>query len=195
MRAACARLEAVPLVRDVYTDRHLAGLGKNYLTEANRQKALGAYRSYTRLYALLGLAEQALAAARERHWRTVERLLEAATEDPHWEHQRRLLGQELGVRDVAAGLGELPDLLEQMAGDVERSKARDDFRGPRVIEDYAAIQVRAGDDPFVQHTWSECRRVQEEVRHLQARLEGQPVSGGRVVLVLANGSVPTAESA
>ena len=56
MRAACARLEAVPLVRDVYTDRHLAGLGKNYLTETNRQKALGAYRSYTRLYALLGLS-------------------------------------------------------------------------------------------------------------------------------------------
>src|SRR5207237_4062361 len=40
MRDACGRLDAVGVVREVYTDRELNGLGKNFLTEAHRVRAL-----------------------------------------------------------------------------------------------------------------------------------------------------------
>jgi hypothetical protein len=195
MRAACARLEAAPPARSVYTECHLDGLGKNYLTQAHRQKALEAYRFHTRLYALLGLYERALAAARERRRGAAERLLDAASDDPRWEHQRGLLVRELRVSDVACGLRELPGLLERMAGDVERSKARDDVRGPRVIADYADVHVPAERDPFVRQTWGECRRVQEECRRLLAHLEGRSPAGGQAAPAPADGWPQVAESA
>ena len=68
-------------------------------------------------------------------------------------------------------LGHLPEILVQVARDVERSKAKDDERGPRIIDDYAAVHVPAAQDPFVQESWSEARRCQREVEELLSRLE------------------------
>jgi hypothetical protein len=163
MRDACRRLEAVE-TREFYTDRDIKGLGKNYLQEAARQSALAAYRFHIRHYALLGLLEATRAAVGEEP-RAFERLL-AEPGDLRWEHQRQLLVGELGVSEVLVGLRMLPDLLESVARDVERSKARDDERGPGIIPDYAAAHAPAADDPFVRQTWEETRRLQAEVADL-----------------------------
>jgi hypothetical protein len=49
---------------------------------------------------------------------------------------------------------------------VERSKSKDDERGVRIIDDYAAVHVPADQDPFVRQTWEEVRREQEEIAQL-----------------------------
>jgi hypothetical protein len=61
-------------------------------------------------------------------------------------------------------------MLEMAASDVERSKAKDDERGRRIIDDYAEVHTPAAQDKFVRQTWDETRRMQQEVEELIAQL-------------------------
>jgi hypothetical protein len=171
MKDACRRMEAVREVRDIYTDRDIAGLGKNYLTEANRQQALAAYRFYTHYYALLGLLEQAEATLDSQRPVEVQRLLTTSASNPRWEHQRRILCDELGFKTIVTPLGELEGMLEVVARDVERSKKKDDLRGRKIISDYAEVGVPADQDPLVQQTWKETRQLQVRLRNVLLRAE------------------------
>jgi hypothetical protein len=168
LRDACRRLEAVRQPSDFYTERDIAGLGKNVLNEPNRRQAIDTYRLALRSYALLGLLEQTRAAA-DRPGK-VDTLLSSPDDDQRWEHQRQLLVGELGVTDVASGLRELPALLEWMARGVERSRAKDDERGRRVIDDYAETHVPADQDALVREAWAEKRRLADEVAEVLCRL-------------------------
>src|SRR5262249_44474421 len=130
MRDACARLEAVAAPREGYTERDIPGLGKNYLREASRLQALAGYRFHprgyllpARAYATLGLPAGVRAAPAAGQVEAVGRLLHTPTDDPLWEHRRRLLAGELGVSDVRDGLRSLPAVLDKVARDVEESKA------------------------------------------------------------------------
>jgi hypothetical protein len=177
MRDACRRLEAVPQVRELYTDRDIEGLGANVLAESARLRAVEAYRFFIRLYALLGLKDVLAAAPPEAQAGPRDGMLARPSADPRWEHQRRLLTEELGVSDVAAALRELPALLEKVARGVERSRAKDEERGRRVLDDYAQTHVPAHADPFVKQTWAETRKAQAEVEGLLSLLEAAREEG------------------
>ncbi len=173
MLDACRRLEAVAAVKDIYTERDIDGLGKNFLLEPQRQAAVAAYRFYALYYALGGLKDrvaQALNAGRGEP--PTDALLHTPSDDRVWEHQRRLLHDTFGVTGVAAGLARLPAMLEKVARDVEASKARDDKRGARIIDDYAEAHPPADTDECVRRTWQEARRAQAEVADLLGRLQG-----------------------
>jgi hypothetical protein len=90
--------------------------------------------------------------------------------NPLWEHQRKILLDELGERDAVAALRQLPALLEKVGRDVEGSRAKDDERGRRIIDDYAETHADASADPFVIRTWAEVRRLQAEVEQTLGRL-------------------------
>jgi hypothetical protein len=170
MRDACRRLEAVRQVKDVYTEQEIKGLGKNFMREVYRQPAIDAYRFFIRYYALLSLKDRVQSAFQTGEELSISDLLATPSSEPRWEHARRILYEELGVTDGVAALGQLPDLLTKIATAVERSKARDDERGPRIIDDYAQVHVKANDDPFVRQTWEETRRLQQEIAELVAWL-------------------------
>lgn len=172
LRDACRRLEAVPQPKDFYTERDIAGLGKNVLHESHRRQAIDTYRLALRSYALLGLLEQARAATDGPG--KLDALLASPGDDPRWEHQRQLLVGELGVADVASGLRELPALLEWMACGVERSRAKDDERGRRVIDDYAETHVPADQDALVREVRAEQRRLADEAAEILRRLRQKP---------------------
>jgi len=170
MRDACSRLEAVRHVTEVYTDRDIEGLGKNFMLETYRKPAIDAYRFYIQLYALIGLLDQTRAQERAGLRDAAARLLSTAAEQPTWEHQRRILHDEMGLTDAASGLRQLPAMLERVARDVERSKAKDDERGARIIDDYADVHAPAAQDKFVKQTWDETRRQVREVEELVASI-------------------------
>jgi hypothetical protein len=169
MRAAAQRLEQVKHRKEVYTERDIEGLGKNYLLEGHRVAALDAYRFFIAHYALRGLQAQAQRLVDEGQAHQVEGLLARPAPPGVWEHQRCILHAELGHADVVAALRLLPAMLEQIAGAVERSKAKDDERGPGIIADYAAVHVPAARDGVVRHTWEETRQLQHAVQELIAR--------------------------
>jgi hypothetical protein len=190
MRDACRRLDAIRMVRDVYTERDIEGLGKNYLTETNRQRALAAYRFHIHHYALIGLLQQAEETLDGDRAAEIRRLLVSPSRQARWEHQRRMLCDEPGSHDVVALLCELDNMLHVVARDVERSRTKDDLRGRQIIADYAGIHVPADEDPLVQHTWKECRQLQERLHRVLLRIEAQenlpPISQAPASYAAAN---------
>jgi Domain of unknown function (DUF4954) len=169
---ACRRLENVPRLKEIYTDRDIEGLGKNFLLEEHRTSAIDAYRFFIRYYALLGLkAEVEEAAHGGRVNGAIARVLTMPSERSDWDHARHLLSQEPGVRDATAGLTQLLGMLDQVAVQVERSKEKDDQRGARIIDDYADVHAPAQDDSLVRRTWQETRETQAEVMRLLPLLQ------------------------
>jgi hypothetical protein len=168
MRDACQRLEEIRQVQDVYTEVDIVGLGKNFLQEKHRQRAVEVYRFFIRYAALLKLKAWVQNVGSGN---VVEcsRLLTVPALDPHWEYQRQILVEELGVRDVGEALEELHAHLERVAREVEESKARDDRRGARIHDDYTLVHTPAGQDELVQQTWAETRRLQAEIEEVLTR--------------------------
>jgi hypothetical protein len=85
-------------------------------------------------------------------------------------HLLRLLDRVTGGEEHEARrrLGRLAGLLEAYAEGVERSKARDEERGPLVIDDYADAHAPTRDDPVVRQTWDEVRQRQEQLTRVLA---------------------------
>ncbi len=178
LRDAVRRLERVPERKEVYTERDVEGLGKNYLREEHRAAAIEGYRFFIRYYALLGLKRRVEELMKAGQAHALAGLLATPTSEYPWEHQRGILAEEGGRAGVAGVLKCLPPLLEQVARAVEASKAKDDDRGRRIIGDYAEVHVPADRDPFVRQTWQETRALQGEVEQLLARLpEAAPPTG------------------
>jgi hypothetical protein len=166
MRDACRQLRAVAQNRELYTDREIPGCGKNYMSEASRVAAIAAYQFYTRLYALAGLKARLAQVMAPGGRIDPSLVLNTPSSDLLWEHQRLVLVEELGVTDAVAGLGELPQMYQKVAEEVERSKAKDDERGPRIIDDYCEVHVPAAQDALVVRVWEETRRSVNEVNRL-----------------------------
>jgi NDP-sugar pyrophosphorylase family protein len=161
---ACRRLAGVGVVKDLYTDRDIPGLGKNVMTEQDRVKAIETYEFYARYWALLGLKVQARAAV--LRGADAGQLLLIPSADPTWEYQRQLLVGEDRLTDPAAALDLLAEMAGRVARDVERARQRDDARGGRIITDYADIHPPAAEDPIVRAAQDEARAIQEDVRSL-----------------------------
>jgi hypothetical protein len=166
MRAARKRLESVRR-KDVYVDRDIEGLGKNFLLEENRRRAVEAYRLFTRYYALMGLKERVLACL-DQPPEQCRGLLDWPGADARWEHQRQILAEER-VRDVPTGLGELSLILDQLGHAVQSARERDDGRGRRIMDDYADVHAPAAADELVREHWQETRRLQAEIEQLWSR--------------------------
>jgi hypothetical protein len=171
MRDAWRRLEEIRQPKDVYTEQDIDGLGKNYLLETHRQAAIEAYRFFAKYYALLRLKDEVEAALTQGAANgSLSHLLTMRAKQPEWEHARQILCNEFEITDVIVGLRQLIPMLEQFGLQVERSKAKDDERGPRIFEDYAAVHIEAANDPIVRQTWEDMQRLQVEVEQLLATL-------------------------
>jgi hypothetical protein len=166
IRSAQRRLEGVQSEKEIYVDREIEGLGKNYLLETNRLRAIAAYRFHVLIYALLGLKERVRSLLDQSSDLGIEHLLVMPTNQPRWEHQRRILTEEGGFTDALSALRHLPTMLEKAACDVEQARRKDDERGRHIIDDYAVVHVAAENDPLVIQTWQDTRQRQRETEEL-----------------------------
>ena len=153
----------------VFTDKDLPGLGKNFMKETARLEGIGAYTFYIRLYALKGLYF-AVRFCME-HGRDVRRVLEPGTlEDPRYEHELALLKSEFAGKSVRELLEALASAHEKMAADTLLTKEKDNFRGVRIIPDYARVHVSAKDDPFIKSTLQETEELKQAIAKIVEKL-------------------------
>ncbi len=153
---ALARLERAG-GRDVYTEAEVPGLGRNVLLERHRVAAVRTYAEHLDRFRLLQLLERA------------ERGLARPDGHESWH-----------------ALARLPELLEAFGAAVERSKARDEERGPRIVDDYAGAHAPTGSDPVVWQTWDEVRGLQERTERVLAALGPRELLGRVSGPLLAN---------
>ena len=162
MQVALERLQRAP-TRDRYLDGDIEGLGKNCMSPSAVNDGVKAYTFYIEWYALLGLKHLLEATGLTARCPAAAALLSEPSADPRWEHQRQILD---GRTDVAAMLSELQDHERRIAEDVYLSKSRDDQRGERILDDYAATHPPAENDSFVKQTRNSLDRLCREIETL-----------------------------
>lgn len=160
MIEARRRLRDVDNVKDFYLEKDIPGLGKNYLMEENRMKAIEIYSFFIQYYALMGLK------IRVEEERSFENILEKSSEDRRWEQQRRILKEEFPEKSTKELLQILLKMQEEIAEMVEESKRKDDLRGRKIIDDYDEVHTLAEDDSFVKETWEETKTLKREIQSL-----------------------------
>jgi hypothetical protein len=153
VRDARDRLLAVDRVKPVYLEEDIAGLGRNFLREATRQRAIQVYER-----ALVRYALRLLLGEREGRL-TIPGSAEIAHE---------LADSLLPGTDFAERMRRLVEIERDNAGLVEDSKRRDDERGVRIIPGYADAHVAAADDPVVRSAWERVRKTEERVQRVLA---------------------------
>ncbi|MCA9443238.1 MAG: DUF4954 family protein, partial [Candidatus Omnitrophica bacterium] len=157
MLRAITRLESVDRL-EIYTEKHIQGIGKNFMRESIRSKAVEAYRFHVEFYALEGLFLRAL-----EKGSLSTTVLKRRSASPEWEFQRNLIKEFTGPRDPKSALEKYLEMLRQIAREVEFSKARDDERGQKIIPDYQDHHILAHDHPFVSAFREEVEQVEDQV--------------------------------
>jgi hypothetical protein len=156
--------------RPVYTDKDVPGLGKNFMREIARVEGVEAYTFYIRYYALKGLYFAVRFALQQKQ--DPARVLETGyVNDPRYEHELALLQSEFPGRSVVELLRELVHAQEKVFADTQLSKEKDNFRGIRIIPDYAEVHLPASEDPFVKATQQETVELKADVESLLKRLD------------------------
>jgi len=165
------RLSSVHEVHDVYTDKDIKGIGKNYMFEESRKSGIETYAYYIRYYALKGLKKKVEEMVASGKVDMVTKILSTKTSDARWEHERAIILSEFKDVDVKPLLSAYACMCARIAGDVEESKAKDDRRGVRVIPDYAEAHEAAKDNAFVKEILAEAEKIKSEVQKLIAKLK------------------------
>lgn len=151
---ALKRLESVQVVKSIYTEEDLPGLGKNFLREENRQKAIQAYTMTLERYALRVLL--AKAEGHEQDQGAVELAMELADLlDPD---------QTLGER-----MRRLIEVEQKNAEIVKASRQADWNRGTRIIPGYAQSHIPTEQDPIVQSALARVERTQGRIAALKIK--------------------------
>lgn len=92
-------------------------------------------------------------------------LTETSVPGTAWEHARELLAvEEFGRISVKEGLERLIEMKRKIAADTESSKARDDERGNRIIDDYKFTHESASEDSFI-------KDIRKQTEELKAEIE------------------------
>jgi len=137
--------------KEVYTAKDVEGLGKSYMSEGSRKRAVETYTFYIRYYALLGL----------------KRELEKPRSNPaRWAHEQKILQAEFPGVENKELLKTLIEMQQKIAAQVQSSKEKDDLRGAEVIEDYTQAHKPAKEDSFVKETWAATAKMKEEIQKL-----------------------------
>ena len=154
--------------KEVYTDKDIKGIGKNYMLEASRVSGIEAYTFYIKYYALLGLKK--VVAKFLAEGKSVADILNKKTECPRWENERAILKVELPNNDIKANLKLLAEMQEEIAKSTQVSKEKDDKRGARTIKDYSLAHKPASEDGFVKETWKLTNEMKAEIEELLKKL-------------------------
>ncbi|MFH0922392.1 MAG: DUF4954 family protein [Fibrobacterota bacterium] len=158
--AARDRLAGVQQVKEYYADRDIAGLGKNFISEAARKEAVETYGFYLRYYALTGLFRQVL-----KQGKVDASLMSKASPDARFEHERSVYQHEMAGLSVREALQQYRAMDKQVADGVLECKRKDDIRGIRIIDDYAEAHTLAENEKFIRENF-------EETARRSARIEG-----------------------
>ena len=145
------RLRAVEKPKAAYLETDIDGIGKNFVREEQRVKAIEVYGQALTRYALRLLLNQAegnltIPGSAEIAHELAERFLPGMT---FAERMRRLMEIERANAEL-----------------VQESKHHDDERGKRIIPGYGDAHTKAEEAQVVRSAWERVRRTEERIARL-----------------------------
>ena len=167
MIEARERLKNVKEIKNVYNDSDIKGLGKNFMYEKSRLKAIETYTFFIKYYALKGLMKRISELLKNGVKKVNWNLLEPLSSDSRWQHEKKVLLAEFPEKK---SLKELLELLieyeSKIAESVKISKEKDDKRGAKIIDDYNQVHTLADKDSFVVQTLKELEKTKNEIKEI-----------------------------
>jgi NDP-sugar pyrophosphorylase family protein len=161
------RLSEVKKKKELYKEKDIPGLGKNYMLEPSRIDGIDAYTFYIRYYALRGLQQRVSFHYENGQEKVLSDIYVKKTEELEWEYQRGLLQAEgLSKNSITDNLEKLSSMQVKIAQDTQASKERDDERGERILQDHYKAHTRARDDSFIKETWEYTGSVNGAIKEL-----------------------------
>jgi len=164
MKEARRRLLSVKNTKQVYTEEDIPGLGKNYLLEKNRKKAIEAYTFFIRYYGLSQLKR--VLERNDLKGVSLKEILFRPSSNEYWEDARKIILEEFPSKDVKELLKILIQMEEVISKMVRDSKERDDVRGRKIIDDYSEVHILASDDPVVKEAYQRSERIKADIYEL-----------------------------
>ena len=152
MLNARTALERVSTVQDVYTDRNIPGLGKNFLVEKNRVKGIAAYTFFIAHYSY----QEAITCLQKGV--TMLELIPVL--------KRNALLKTLFALEEMKQPVNVSDFLQKIilsyqivADSAASGKVRDDKRGARIMPDYAEVHIPVEEESVVVAARERAREV------------------------------------
>ena len=148
MIAASNRLDRINIKQEIYTSASIEGLGKNFMTEESRTKALEAYNFHITYYALKHLAQRAAKVLGDDG--NKDSIYLEDNENPWWHHSASLL-EKLGLKAVPLkeSLEKYISLINILNEEILNSRAVDYHRGEKIIDDYSHYHGKPAQDPVI----------------------------------------------
>ncbi len=161
------RLNSIQNKKEVYLEKDIPGIGKNYLTEKSRLKGIEAYTFYIQYYALRQLYRRLLKLSCNGVKKLSWDYINAQTDDEEWEYAKEILNIEF--KDEYSTIEGIKNLLHKyleyeskIVENIKVSKEKDDRRGKRIIPDYEIAHTLAADDSFVKESQAELENLKKE---------------------------------
>ncbi len=149
--------------KKIYTERDISGLGKNYISEINRLKAIETYTKFINYYALRELFK---IIGTEKLPENFNVFMATDSKDETWEHARNLYG----LFNIAGSFKEagekLIEINNEIANQVFESKKKDDIRGEKITLGYLEAHVSAENNSFVKETLEETEKENNLIENL-----------------------------
>jgi len=160
-------LQQVSPIREIYTLHEIPSIGKNYMKEESRLKAIKTYSFYIRYFALQSLYQKTLALIEQNQdpkslWRN--------DQDPDSVLVLDILSRELPGRSLRDYCQEYLNDQERVTNDIYRSKRKDDIRGREIIDDYESVLTLADDNEFILFMREELEQTRRQVDEIMNRL-------------------------
>lgn len=171
IRDAKKRLCKVKTVKDIYTEKEIPGLGKNYITKENLRKGIQAYNMIIEYYILTQLAGVLNELPNKEKTLNLDDLSSINTENREWEYIKSIItDSEDFSGNFPENLKKLPDILDRVTQCVLNSKKKDDIRGIKIIHDYKMVNRLAENDSFIISFTERMEKMKEEVSGLIKKL-------------------------
>lgn len=134
----------------IYTDREIAGAGKNFITAAGVRSGIESYDFFIKYYALRMYAKRAGRLIAGGSALNENLILEDDPGIKWWHHARLILESDgLASRGAAANIEMFIDMTRKIYTRTLNSRRRDYERGSAVIEDYGIYHDLPENDPVV----------------------------------------------
>ena len=153
-----------------YTDSEIPGLGKNFMLEDARAKAIETYNFMIEYYALRGLYEEVKKLETAGRLSQAAALMSAPSRDLRWEHERRTLLTELPGWTVTSALQQFTARQATLRDRVYEARDKDNQRGEKYLPGYNEAHDSVVDDTFVQQVIRDTQAIQQDVERLIAAL-------------------------
>lgn len=164
------RLTQIDEILEVYTDHEIEGLGKNYLLEKNRIKAIDAYSGTIQYYCFRELYRHVLM---QIDLGVVGKLedVDFKKGSLEWLHAKSLFASELQIKSLTVAnvkecLESLIEMVQDIANQIMSAKKRDDVRGKKIIRDYEDSHSPAIDNKIVKSAFEDVERYRININRI-----------------------------